>query len=219
MQCIRLLGLSHLCELLLSSSLGSLSTGLGIQNIVPPAERARVVANELFVMDIVVFGASPEGKEVVERPGKLVARVCVDGLEQAKDDPDVHGQDVEILGDGAPHDGNTDSTETQAHDFNGRCVLGSETEGGRVLVVDLVDGLVEGTPVESAVHPVVPCIFEDEEDCNLVGHLVNGRERNLGAEAKVLSHRVEEPRKNSVNIATHCVMHKCCLTKSEGARQ
>lgn len=201
MQRIRLLGLSHLCKLLLSSSLGSLSTSLGIQNIVPPAERARVVANELFVVNIVVLSASPEGKEVVERPGELVARVCVDGLEETEDDPDVHGQDVEVLGDCAPHDGNTNGTETQAHDFNGRCVLSSETEGGRVLVVDLVDGLVEWTPVESAVHPVVPCIFKDEENCDLVGHLVNRREWDLGAEAKVLGHRVEEPGEDHVSTA------------------
>ena len=54
--------------------------------------------------------------------------------------------------------------------------------------------------MESAVHPVVPCIFEDEEDCDLVGHLVNGREGNLGAEAKVLGHRVEEPEESYVRI-------------------
>ena len=219
MQRIRLLSLSHLCKLLLSSSLGSLSTSLGIQNAVPPAERTRVVANELFVMNIVVLGASPEGKEVVERPGKLVARVCVDGLEEAEDDPDIHGQDVEVLGDCAPHDGNTNGTETQAHDFNWRCVLGSETEGSGVLVVDLVNGLVEGTPVERAMHPVVPCILEDEKDCDLVGHLVNGREGNLGAEAKVLGHRVEEPGEDSVSVADSMLDARSSLTKSEEARQ
>jgi hypothetical protein len=124
-----LLGLSELCELLLSSSLGSLSTSLSVQNIVPPAERARVVANELFVVNIVVFSASPEGKEMVKRPGELVARMCVNGLEEAEDDPDVHGQDVEILGDGAKHDRDTNGTETQAHDFDWRGVFGSQTEG------------------------------------------------------------------------------------------
>lgn len=94
------------------------------------------------MVNIVVLGASPEGKEVVERPGELVARVCVDGLEEAEDNPDVHGEDVEVLGDGAPHDGDTNGTETQAHDFNGRRVLGGKTEGSRVLVVNLVHGLV-----------------------------------------------------------------------------
>ena len=96
MQRIHLLGLSGLCELLLSSSLGSLSTSLGIQNVVPPAERARVVADELLMVNVVVLSASPERKEVVERPGELVTRMCVDGLEQAEDNPDVHGQDVKV---------------------------------------------------------------------------------------------------------------------------
>ena len=153
------------------------------------------------MVNIVVLGASPEGKEVVERPWELVPRVCVDGLEEAEDDPDVHGQDVEILGDGAPHDGNANGTETQAHDFNGRRVLGGETEGSRVLVVNLVHGLVKRTPVEGAVHPVVPCIFKDEEDCDLIGHLVNGRERNASAEAEELGHGVEKPGEGIVSIA------------------
>jgi hypothetical protein len=65
------------------------------------------------------------------------------------------------------------------------------------LVVDLVYGLVEGAPVEGAVSPVVPCVLEDEEDCDLVGHLVDGREWDVGTEAKVLSHGVEEPGRGS----------------------
>lgn len=55
--------------------------------------------------------------------------------------------------------------------------------------------------MESAVHPVVPCIFKDEEDCDLIGHLVNGRERNASAEAEELGHRVEEPGEGIVSIA------------------
>lgn len=76
-----------------------------------------------------VLGASPEGKEMVKRPGELVARVCVDGLEETQDNPDVHCQDVEVLGDGAKYDGDTNSTETQAHDFDWRGVFGSKTKG------------------------------------------------------------------------------------------
>lgn len=65
-----------------------------------------------------------------------------------------------------------------------------------------MDGLVEGTPVEGAVSPVVPCILKDEEDCNLVGHLVNGREWDFGTEAEILCHRVEEPAEDCVSIAS-----------------
>jgi hypothetical protein len=60
-------------------------------------------------------------------------------------------------------------------------------------MVDLVDVLVKRAPVHGAVNPVMPCILQDEEDSNLVGHLEKGRERHGGAETKELAHRVEEP--------------------------
>ena len=52
-------------------------------------------------MDVVVVGTGPEGKDVVQAPGKFVTAVGVDGLEQAADDPEIHGQDVKISGEGA----------------------------------------------------------------------------------------------------------------------
>lgn len=137
-----LLSLAELGDLLLSSSLGCLRTALSVQDVVPPSERAGVVADELLVVDVVMISTSPEGKEVVQAPGELVARVGVDGLEETKDDPNVHGKDVEVLGNGAPEDGDTDGAETQTHDLDRGSVFSGETEGSRVLVVDLVDGLV-----------------------------------------------------------------------------
>jgi hypothetical protein len=137
-----LLSLPGLGELLLASRLGSLSTGLGAKDKVPPPEAARVVADELLVVNVVVLGTGPEGKEMVQRPGELVTAVRVDGLEETKHNPCVHCQDVKILGDGAPDDGAADGAETQDHDLNGRSVLSSKTEGGGILVVDLVDVLV-----------------------------------------------------------------------------
>jgi len=53
----------------------------------------------------VVVSTSPDWQEVVERPGELITRVRVDGLEHTQRDPDVHGEDVEVLGDGAPDEG------------------------------------------------------------------------------------------------------------------
>lgn len=60
-------------------------------------------------------------------------------------------------------------------------------------MVDFVDVFVEGTPVEGSVGPVVPCVFEDEEDGDLVGDCEEGREGDAGREAEVLSHWVEKP--------------------------
>jgi len=60
-------------------------------------------------------------------------------------------------------------------------------------VVDFVDVLVKRTPVQRAVHPVVPCIFQHEEDGNLEGHFPERREGDGGRHADVLSHGVEKP--------------------------
>lgn len=80
-------------------------------------------------MDVVVFGASPEGEEVMQTPRKLVAGMRVDGLEQPEHNPEIHGQDVEVLCDGAPEEGHADGSEAEDHDFNGRGVFGGESEG------------------------------------------------------------------------------------------
>jgi hypothetical protein len=44
-----------------------------------------------------VVRAGPEGQEVAKRPGEVVARVGVDGLEETEGDPDVE----EWAGDGS----------------------------------------------------------------------------------------------------------------------
>jgi len=61
-------------------------------------------------------------------------------------------------------------------------------------MVNLMDVLVEeGRYMHSTVGPVMPCVFQDEKDCNLVGHLEDGREWNGGTETTILGHWVEEP--------------------------
>jgi hypothetical protein len=189
-----LLSLAGIGELLLAPPLARLSASLGIEHRVPPPEAAGVVSNELLVVDIVVLGAGPEGQEVVQAPWELVAAVRIDGLGETDGDPDVHCQDVEVLGDGAPDDGAADSAQTEDHDLDWRRVLSCQAERSRVLVVDLVDLLVQkGALVHHAMHPVVPCVLIDEKDCDLVGHLVDAGERDRGFETEVLTHGVEEP--------------------------
>jgi hypothetical protein len=190
---IRLRSLLRLESLALASPLGSLRAALGVEKPVPPGERARVVADELFVVNIVVVSTGPQREEVVKRPGELVAGVRVDGLEDTEHNPDVHGQDVKVLGDGAPQDGAADCTETEDHDFNGRCVFCCHAERRGILVVNLVDVLVQRAPVHGAVGPVVPSVLENEEDCDLVSHGEKRREGGGRRKAEVLGHGVEEP--------------------------
>lgn len=191
----RLLGLLglDLSKLLLAAALVGLGTSLGVEHVVPPAEARGVVANELLVVHVVVVGAGPDGEEVAQAPGEVEAAVGVDSLEEAEDDPDVHGQEVQVTGDAEVGNGRSDDTDAEEHGLNGRGILGSEAEGSRVGVVHLVDGLVQGAVVQSAMEPVVPGVLHDEEDGDLVGHLVDGREGDAVLDAHVGGNGVEEP--------------------------
>lgn len=140
-----------------------------------------------------MFRTGPERQEMVQRPRELIPAVCVNRLEQAKHNPDVHGKDMQVFRDGAPEDRRTDGTESEDHDFNGRCVLSGKTERRAVLMVDLVDIFVERAPVHGSVRPVVPGIFHDEEDGYLEGHFCHRGKGDSGGKAEELAHRVEEP--------------------------
>jgi hypothetical protein len=189
---LRLLGL-NLGELLLATALVSLGTSLGVQAVVPPAEAGGVVADELLVVKIVVGSTGPDGKEVAQTPGEVVAAVRVDGLEKTEDDPGVHGEEVELAGDGKENNGAPDDTNSEESCFDGRSVLSGETERSRVGVVHLVDGLVERTVMQSTVEPVVPSILHDEADSDLESHLPDRREGHTVVHTEVGGDRVEEP--------------------------
>lgn len=180
-------------KLLLTASLGGGLTGLGVEAVVPPAEAGGIVANEALVVKVVVVGTSPEGEDVAQAEGEVVAGVGVDSLEETEDDPDIHGSEMEVLGNGNPEDGGSYSTDTEEHDLNGRSVLGGKTEGSAVGVVNLVDGLVKRAVVKRAVEPVVPGILHDEEDADVEGHLPERREGHAIVEAEVGGDGVEEP--------------------------
>lgn len=185
--------LSLLCGRLLPPALERIGGVLCVQNVVPPAEAAGIVANELLVVEVVVIRTGPERQEVVKTPGEFIATVRVDGLEQTQDNPDVHGENVQVTGEGAPDDWAADGSETEDHDLDRGGIFGSQTEGRRILVVNLVNSLVERTPMQGTVGEVVPGIFHHKKDRDLVSHSPEGGERNRSRETEELSHWVEEP--------------------------
>lgn len=187
-----LLGL-ELGELLLTASLVSLSTGLSVEDKVPPAEAGCVVADELLVVKIVVLGTSPEGEDVAQAPGEVVTAVGIDGLEKTENDPKVHGDEVKIASDAKEDDGRSDDSDSEESCFDGRSILSSETERSGVGVMHLVNRLVERTVVQSSVEKVVPGILQNEANSNLNSHLPERRERNTILHAQVGSDGVEEP--------------------------
>lgn len=179
--------------LVFSAALQSIGGVLSVEEVVPPAEAAGVVSDELLMVKIVVVGTGPERQEVVKTPREFVTAVGINGLEQTQDNPNVHGEDVKVSGESTPEDGATDGTKAQEHHFNRRRVFGSQTERSGVLVMNLMDSLVEGAPVKSAVQEVVPSILHDEENCNLVGHGPEGGEGDRSLQTTELSHWVEQP--------------------------
>lgn len=69
--------------LLLGRPLGRallLVPGVGPEEVVHPPERGRVASDEGFVVVVVVVRARPEGDELSQAPGKVVAAVSVDSL-------------------------------------------------------------------------------------------------------------------------------------------
>ncbi len=128
---------------------------IGAEDEVEVTEAGGVVVDEGHVVEVVVVSAGPEGEPVLEGPGEVVAGVGVDGLEEAEGDPDVDGEDVEVLGDVAVEEGTADGARAEDEDLERVGVLCCETEGGGVLVVDLVDVLVERTEMEGLVGEVV----------------------------------------------------------------
>lgn len=186
-------------QLLVPTLLGRDLAGLSVQEVVPPAEAGSVVANELLVVHIVVFGASPDGQEVSQAPGEVVAGVGIDGLEKTENNPDVHSEQVEIARDGDPEDRATNGSKGEDHNLDRRGVLGGEAEGRGVGMVQLVNVLVQRTVVQQAVGPVVPCVLQNEEDGNLVGHLEQAGERYAVVHAEEGSNGVEQPDLGKLN--------------------
>lgn len=170
-----LLHLLALAQLLLDPTiplpLQALRAALGIKHVVPPSETRRVVANELLMMRIVVIRAGPEWQEMVQRPREFVSGVRINGLEEPQNNPNIHCENVQVLRDRTPQDWRSNSTKAKTQDFNRTRVLGGQAKWRRVLVMNLVDVFVKEWPsVHGAVRPVMPGVFHDEEDCDLIGH-------------------------------------------------
>lgn len=71
----------------------------------------------------------------------------VDGLEETEDDPCIDRDDMQALREEAVDQRAKDGTGAEDEDFSRVGVLGRETEGGRVFMVDLVDVLVQNASV------------------------------------------------------------------------
>lgn len=187
------LRLFRISRSVLPPTLDRFRTIFRVQNIVPPPETARVIANKLLVMKIMVIRPSPEREEVVKAPRKFVAAVRIDGLEQAKDNPDIHCEYVQMSSYCTPNNGTSNSAKTENHDLNWRRILGGHTEWSGILMMNLMNSLIQWAPMESTVWKVMPRIFHDEENRDLIGHSPDRGKRNWCWKTKKLRHWMEKP--------------------------
>jgi hypothetical protein len=77
--------------------------------------------------------------------------VRIDGLEEAEQNPDVHGENVEVSREITVQQRARDGACSKDHDLGGVGVFSGKAEGCRVLVMDLVDVLVQNSGVEHLV--------------------------------------------------------------------
>ena len=202
--------------LVLPPSLNGIRRIFGVKQIVPPPEAAGIVANEFLMVKVMVVSTSPEREEMVKTPGKLVTAVRINGLEQAQHNPHVHGEDVQVSGHSTPKNRTANSTKSKNHNLDRRCIFSCHAKWRRVLMVNLMDCFVKRTPVKGTVREVVPCIFQDEKDRDLVCHRPKRRERNRSRKTKKLSHRVEQP---SRPLATFSINRQVIPTRSGATQQ
>lgn len=83
---------------------------------------------------------------------RTVTAVRINGLEETESDPDVDGEDVQVATEHGVQDGANNRAGAEDEDLCRVGVLSGETERCRVLVVDFVNVLVEGSPVKSLVR-------------------------------------------------------------------
>ena len=76
-----------------------------------------------------VICTSPEGKDMLERPREVVSAMSIDGLEETKDNPDVHGEDVEVASANDVENRTSDRSGAEDEDFGWMGVLSGKAEG------------------------------------------------------------------------------------------
>jgi len=140
-----------------------------------------------------MLSARPKWNDVLERPGKVISGMGIDGLEKTEGDPNVDGDYMQVWLEPAVEKRPENSSRSEDHDFERMCVFRSETEGRGIFVMELVNMFVEQGCVEELMGEIVEHVLEEKEECELRDHGLPRWERHLpSAHAKGLSDGVEE---------------------------
>jgi len=120
--------------------------------------------------------------------------VSVNSLEQPQRYPDVHRQDVQILGQVAVKERSANRTRAQSERLQRMRELSGQAEWSRVFMMQFVNAFVERAVMKRLVSEVMPDILEDEEESYLGHHGSPGGEWDLVSfETEHFADRVEEP--------------------------
>lgn len=82
-------------------------------------------------------------KRRAQRYRLTISGMGINGLEKTEGDPDVDGDYVQVWLDPAVEQWSENCPRSKDHDFERMCVLGGETEGCGILVVELVNMFVK----------------------------------------------------------------------------
>lgn len=175
------------------------SWGLSIKEVIPVSEGRGEVANEVLVVIIVVIGTSPNGKQVAQTPGEVVSGVGVDSLDKSQSDPDTNSKKVHVTEEISQKKRRANSTDTGEGHLEGVSILSSQTEGGSVLVVLLVNTLVKQLGVEGSVTPIVPSVLNKEEDEKLPRKSPERGKGGSVSDVEELTHEMETENRYSLD--------------------
>ena len=178
------------------------SRSLGAKHVVPVTERRGIVTHKVLVVVVMVVSTGPNREKVSKRPGEIVTRVRINGLEESHNNPADNGNQVHLTKDVSVKQRATNGTHASHGNLNRVCVLSCQTKGSSVLVMLLVNVLVQRTVMKGSVEPVVPSILHEEKRRDLqrkvlergkVGRNVNvkkGANRLEGKDGHGLNKRV-----------------------------
>lgn len=121
------------------------------------------------MVNIMVVRTGPKRQKVVQAPWELIAAVRVDCLEETADNPQVHGQNMQISGECTPQNRGAYGTKAEDQDFYWGGVFCGKPKRCGILMMDFMDVFVEGAPMKCSMRPIMPRILNHKEYGNLIG--------------------------------------------------
>ena len=126
------------------------------------------------VVKVMVWGRGREWDEAVGAPREFIAAVPVHGLQNANNNPNEIGAEVDMLSQENVADWARDGSTH--HEFYRVRVLGSEAYASRVLVVNLMNVRIDYSPVQEPMSQVEEKVLANHKKGDLKHHSLGIRQ-------------------------------------------